>query len=215
MIIQLNNTTFYTHTPNLTDLFIHCPEKSQKKRRIDGFNNITVKTGCRANLNKHVFTSGIEVEETIILKQDNLYLHLIDILEVEIEEENKFLELIEDEQQRTRKPVDIVDVQKKFHFKMLQKKNGLFQNILGSASGITTLVVLLVVAVLLYIFCVKKRGREGQSTTFYYFDTLQERVNFATESERTVSTDLTDLNRPSQDSETRIEPRIKNIHRHS
>ena len=175
VIIQLNSTTFYTYTPNKTDLFIHCPEKAQEKKRIKGFNSITLNTGCRANLDKHVLTSGIEVEETIVLKQNNLDLHLLDILKVEIEEENEFLELIEDEQQRTRKPVNIVDVQKKFHLKMLQKKNGLFQNILESVSGIRTLIVLLIVAVLLYKFCVNKRERRNQSNTFCHYDTLKKK----------------------------------------
>ena len=189
--------------------------KTQEKRRINGFNIITLKPGCRANLDRHVFTSGIEVEETIVLKQNNLDLHLIYILEIELEEENEFLELIEHEQQRTRKPIDIADVQKKFHLKLLQKKASLFPHILGSASGITTVIVLLVVAVLLYRFCVKKRAKQGHTNTFCHFDTLQERVNLAADSNRIISTEFTDITRPASDSETRNESRIKTIDIHS
>ena len=31
VIIQLNSTSFYTYTPNQTDLFINCPESKQEK----------------------------------------------------------------------------------------------------------------------------------------------------------------------------------------
>ena len=76
IIIQLNSTTFYTYLPNNTDLFVNCPEDKQQKRRLTGFNIITLEAGCRASLEKHVFTSGIEVEEEIVLKQNALNLHL-------------------------------------------------------------------------------------------------------------------------------------------
>ena len=117
VIIQLNSTSFYTYTPNQTDLFINCPETKQEKLRISGFNIINLKRVCRSSLNRHVFTSGIEIEENNILKQNNLNLHLNDLIKVQEYEENEFLQLIKEEQHKTRKAVNIVDVRKKFHLK--------------------------------------------------------------------------------------------------
>ena len=85
---------------------------------------------------------------------------------------------------------------------MLQKKNRFFQNILGSASGITTIVVFLVIAMLLYKFCIKKREKRNQSNTFCHFNTLKEEINLATE-----FTELTDEEKPALDSEVKKEQR--------
>ena len=87
MIIQLNSTSFYTYTPNQTDLFVNCPERKHEKTRIGGFNIIYLTPGYRSSLNQHVFTSGVEIEENIILKQNNLNLHLKDLIKVQDAEE--------------------------------------------------------------------------------------------------------------------------------
>ena len=173
VIIQLNSTSFYTYTPNQTDLFINCPEDKHEKLRIKGFNIISLKPGCRSSLNRHVFTSGIEIEEEIILKQNNLNLHLTDIIKVQEYEENEFLQLIKEEQQRTRKPVDIVDVRKKFHLKQLQKKSKI-NTIFGTTSSIVTLIILIVTAFLLYKFCIK--GYRKQGNNICHFNRIEERV---------------------------------------
>ena len=68
--------------------------------------------GCRSSLNQHVLTSGVEIEDNIILKQNNLNLHLRDLIKIQEYEENEFLKLIEEEQGKTRKPIHIVDVRK-------------------------------------------------------------------------------------------------------
>ena len=49
-------------------------------------------------------------------------MHLKDLIKVQEYEENESLQLIEEEQKRNRKPVNIVDVRKKFHLKQLAKK---------------------------------------------------------------------------------------------
>ena len=95
IIIQLNSTTFYTYTPNQTDFFVNCPEQKQEKDRIKGFNIISLKAGCRAALERHVFSSGIEIEESIILKQNSLNLNLKDLLKLEDQQEEEFLKLIQ------------------------------------------------------------------------------------------------------------------------
>ena len=87
VIIQLNSTAFYTYTPKQTDLFVNCPEQKQEKDRIIGFNILTLKSGCRASLDKHVFSSGIEIEESIVLKQNTLNLNLKDLFELKGQQE--------------------------------------------------------------------------------------------------------------------------------
>ena len=105
-------------------------------------------------------TSGIEIEENIVLKQNNLNLHLTDLIKVQEYEEDQFLQLIKDEQKRTRKPVNIVDVRKKFHLKQLQKKSKI-NTIFGTTSSIVTLIVLVITAILLYKFCIKGSKNKG------------------------------------------------------
>ena len=174
VIIQLNSTSFYTYTPNDTDLFINCPEAKQEKTIVNGFNIINLKPGCRSSLNRHVFTSGIEIEEDIILKQNNLNLHLRDLIKMQAYEENEFLQLIKEEQQKTRKPVDIVDIRKKFHLKQLQKKNKI-NTIFGGASSAVTLIILVVLVILLYKFCTKNRRQNNIES---HFNRISERVQF-------------------------------------
>ena len=173
VIIQLNSTSFYTYTPNQTDLFINCHGSKQEKIRIDGFNIISLTPGCRSSLNQHVFTSGVEIEENIILKQNNLNLHLRDLINVQDFEEREFLKLIEEEQDKTRKPIDIVDVSKKFHLKQLSKKSKL-NTIFGTSSTIVTLIILLIGAIILHRFCMKKYRRTQNNVG--HFNRISERV---------------------------------------
>ena len=172
VIIQLNSTSFYTYAPNQTDLFINCPKNKQEKNRIVGFNIINLKPGCRCSINQHVFTSGIEVEEDIILKQNNLNLHLKDLIKVQEYEESAFIELIKEEQENSNKPIDIVDVRKKFHLKQLAKKSRI-NTIFGTTSSVITLAVLVVSGILLYKFCCK--GTRRQNKIINHFNRIQER----------------------------------------
>ena len=173
VIIQLNSTSFYTYTPNHTDLFINCPETKQEKLRIRGFNIINLKPGCRSSLNRHVFTSGIEIEENIILKQNNLNLHLNDLIKVQQYEENEFLQLIKEEQHRTQKAVNIVDVRKKFHLKQLQKKSKI-NTIFGTTSSAVTMIILVIAGILLYKFCLRNSHR--QQSNACHFNRIEERI---------------------------------------
>ena len=173
VIIQLNSTSFYTYTPNQTDLFINCHGSKQEKIRIVGFNIISLTPGCRSSLNQHVFTSGVEIEDNIILKQNNLNLHLRDLIKVQEYEETEFLKLIEEEQDKTRKPIDIVDVSKKFHLKQLSKKSKL-NTIFGTSSTVITIIVLVISAILLQRFCAKKYGRTKNNVT--HFNRINEHI---------------------------------------
>ena len=141
--------------------------------RIRGFNIINLKPGCRSSLNRHVFTSGIEIEENIILKQNNLNLHLNDLIKVQQYEENEFLQLIKEEQHRTQKAVDIVDVRKKFHLKQLQKKSKI-NTIFGTTSSVVTMVILVITGILLYKFCLRNSHR--QQSNACHFNRIEERI---------------------------------------
>ena len=121
---------------------------------MDGFNIITLTPEYRSSVNQRVFTSGVEIEDNIVLKPNNLSLHLKDLIKVQDYEEQEFLKLIEEEQDKTRKPIDIVDVSKKFHLKRLSKKSNI-NAIFGTSSTIVTVIALVISAILLQRFCAK------------------------------------------------------------
>ena len=91
------------------DPFINCAETKYDKMKIDGFDIINLKPGCRSSLDRHDFISEIEIEDNIVMKQYNLYLHLAILIKVQ-EYENEILLLIKEEQQESRGPIDIVDI---------------------------------------------------------------------------------------------------------
>ena len=99
---------------------------------------MTLIPGCRAALNHHVFSSGILIEEEINLKQNNLHLNLIELINVENLEEKELIELIKEEQAISTKPLEIVDVEKKYKLKRIQKHNKLYGTLFGSFSTIIT-----------------------------------------------------------------------------
>ena len=189
IIIQLNSTTFYTYTPNQTDLFTNCPEEKQDKNRITGFNIITLKPGCRASLDKHVFSSGIEIEEAITLKQNNMNLNIKDLVKLEGQQEDEFIQLIKEEQRNSKMPVKIVDVTRKYHLQLLKKKGNLHTGILSTGLSMTTIIILVVVAVLVHRACRKKSTQNPPATnTIFHYDREQERVHMTPNIDTTAST---------------------------
>lgn len=106
---------------------------------------MTLIPGCVAALNHHVFLNGILIEEEINLKQNNLHLNLIKLINVENLEETKLIELIKEEQAISTKPLEIVDVEKKYKLKIIQKHNKLYETIFGSFSTLITLVILVII----------------------------------------------------------------------
>ena len=64
-----------------------------------------------------------------------------DLIKVQEYEENAFIELIKKEQEVSKKPIDVADIRKKFHFKQLAKKSKI-NTIVGTTSSISTLAVL-------------------------------------------------------------------------
>ena len=97
------------------------------------------------------------------------------MIKVQEYEETEFLKLIEEEQDKTRKPIDIVDFSKKFHLKQLSKKSKL-NTIFGTSSTIVTLIVLVISAILLQRFCAKKYGRTRNEIT--HFNRINENILF-------------------------------------
>ena len=194
VIIQINSTTFYVFTPNSTDIFITCPERIQEKEKLSGFNIVTLIPGCRAALNHHVFSSGILIEEEINLKQNNLHLNLIELINVENLEEKELIELIKEEQAISTKPLEIVDVEKKYKLKRIQKHNKLYGTLFGSFSTIITFVILIIIGILIFR-CVRKKtsnGNQGKGNTY---------VNYSNASERILHTSTPNTTTTSVDSE--------------
>ena len=121
---------------------------------------MTLIPGCRAALNHHVFSSGILIEEEINLKQNNLHLNLIELINVENLEEKELIELIKEEQAISTKPLEIVDVEKKYKLKRIQKHNKLYGTLFGSFSTIITFVILIIIGILIFR-CVRKKTSNG------------------------------------------------------
>ena len=159
MIIQLHSTSFYTYTPNQTDFFINCHGSKPEKIRIDGFNIISLTSRCLSSLNQYAFISGVEIENNIILKQNDLNLHLRDLIKIQEYQETKFLKEFEEEQDETRKPIDMVDVSKNFHLKQLSKKNKM-NAIFGTSSTVVTIILLVISAIILNRFCAKNMAEQ-------------------------------------------------------
>ena len=142
-IYQLNSTSFYTYTPTLTTLFVNCEKGKQEKYEIEAYNIIQLKPGCKASINKHIFSSGIEIEQATNIKQTNIKLHLKEILDITEDEEEDFIKLLEEEQTIGTKPVTIIDVKKKYDLHILSKKNHFITKLFGAISTIITIVILI------------------------------------------------------------------------
>ena len=112
VIMQLNITIFDIYTPNQTDMRVTCPEGKQTKEKFKEFTIVTLNPGCRANNNSHVFASGIEVEETITVKQNNFNLHLKELVDMQGDQEKELLRIIKEKTLINEKPIDIVDITK-------------------------------------------------------------------------------------------------------
>ena len=94
------------------------------------------------------------------------------MIKVQEYEESAFIELIKEEQESSNKPIDIVDVRKKFHLKQLAKKSRI-NTIFGTTSSIIILAVLVASGILLYKFCCK--GTRRQNKIINHFNRIQER----------------------------------------
>ena len=197
VIIQINSTTFYVFTPNSTDMFITCPERIQEKQKLKGFNIVTLIPGCRAALNHHVFSSGILIEEQIDLKQTNLHLNLMELINVEDLEEAELVDLIKEEQAISTKPLEIVDVEKKYKLRRIQKKNKFYGTLFGSFSSIITLITFIIIAILIYR-CIRKKTNHtnhpchGRGETFINYTAPDKIQLTSTPNTTTTSVDSDD-----------------------
>ena len=97
----------------------------------------------------------MEIEDNIILKQNNLNLHLRDLIKVQEYEETEFLKLIEEEQ--------------------LSKKSKI-NTIFGTSSTVITIIMLVISAILLQRLCAKKYGRTKNNVT--HFNRINENILF-------------------------------------
>ena len=162
VILQLNSTTFYTFSPKPTNIYISCMFEDQEKMEIKGFNLVTLKPGCKASIDDHIFTSGIEFEEEVKIKQNNLHLYLTDLVDIKDNEEKEFLEMLEEEQKIGTKPQDIIDVKKRYHLKLIEKKSKILKKIFGSTSIVTIIFIgILMTIIIRRCFLKRKPIKEG------------------------------------------------------
>ena len=190
VIIQINSTTFYVFVPNTTDIFVTCPERIQEKRKLAGFNIVTLIPGCRAALNHHVFSSGILIEEKIDLKQNNLHLNLNELFDIGKMEESELISLIKEEQKISTKPLEIIDVEKKYQLKRIQKRSKTFGTIFGSLSSLITLIVFIIIGILIYRCIRDKRyqSKENRGNTFISYHDTTDKSQYASTPNNTIST---------------------------
>merc|ERR1712240_839757 len=75
------------------------------------------------------------------------------------------------------KPLQIVDVEKKYKLRRIQKRNKFFGTLFGSFSSIITFVILIIIGVLVYR-CIRKKAEHenhGKGDTFVNYNTLSDK----------------------------------------
>ena len=96
-------------------------------------------------------------------------MHLGDLIDIGEEDANEFIKLVKEEQSKNQTPIDIVDIKKKSHLKIWTKK--LYNTVFGSMSGLTTLIITIIIGILLYRFCVKRKkpssAKSNDGIAFY------------------------------------------------
>ena len=163
-IYQLNSTSFYVFTPTKTTLTINCREKTVEKHEIQNYLIISLEPGCRASLNKHIFSAGIEIEEGISIRTTQLHLRLTELVNIKEEDEKEFLTLLKDEQAIGNKPINIVDVKKKYELKVLSKHHNLMTNLFGSLTSIALFAIAIYILIWLYKRYRKTNKKENGNT---------------------------------------------------
>ena len=95
MVHQINTTSFYVYIPKSTIMYVTCSNKQEEeKHEIWGYSIITLKPGCKASIQEHIFSAGIKVEEKTSLKYMNININLRDLLKIGKQEEAELLEII-------------------------------------------------------------------------------------------------------------------------
>ena len=95
------------------------------------------------------------------MKQTNLQLNLLELIKVEDLEEAELVELIKEEQAISTKPLEIVDVEKKYKLRRIQKKNKFYGTLFGFFSSVITFVALIIIVIFVYR-CVRKETNHTQ-----------------------------------------------------
>ena len=129
MIVQLNSTSFYVYVPQRKDLYISCISPNQDRHEIKGFNIISLKPVCRASMNNYIFITGIKIEANVGLKLNNLLIHLTDLIDIEEKGQETCIQLHEKEQTIGQRPVNVVNIMKKYHLKRVTKSNRLYDKL--------------------------------------------------------------------------------------
>ena len=104
----------------------------------------------------------------------------MELSNIENLEEKELLELIKEEQSISTNPLQIVDVEKKYKLRRIQKRNKFFGTLFGSFSSIITFVILIIIGVLVYR-CIRKKaehGNHGKGDTSVGYDTTPDKIKF-------------------------------------
>ena len=115
-------------------------------------------------MNNHMFTSGIEIEDDIGLKLNNLQLYLTDLIDIDVMEQEIFINLLKKEEMVGKKPVNVVDIIKKYHLRRVTKSNRLHNNPFGGFSSKITVIVIIALKLLIKRYCNKNTTRKPSQT---------------------------------------------------
>ena len=102
----------------------------------------------------------------------------MELSNIENLEEKELLELINEEQSISTKPLQIVDVEKKYKLRRVHKRNKFFGTLFGSFSSILTFVIFIIIEVFAYR-CIRKKaehGNHGKGDTFVSYNTTPDKI---------------------------------------
>ena len=158
MVHQINTTSFYVYIPKSTIMYVTCSNKQQEeKHEIWGYSIITLKPGCKASIQEHIFSAGIKVEERTSLKYMNININLRDLLKIGRQEEAELLEVIHQEGMLGNQPAKITAVKKKYNLRKLQKHNRINSEIFVSTYSIIVIAIIIIAAIMIRRRCTRNR----------------------------------------------------------
>lgn len=163
--IQLNYRTFLTYNKEATLLSIHCIDSTGKEsslffghpKRISGYNEIRLGTGCSASTKQYVFRTALSFDEVETkIKFVKVRVDMKSIINYEESDSGIIKEIIHDELSKgDRFPIS--DIMKKYGLKKLDKHTATTIKIFGSSISLTTIALIIIVVVIIIKKCGKHK----------------------------------------------------------
>ena len=88
------------------------------------------------------------------------------MINIEDNEQETFINVLKTEQTIGNKPVNVVDIMKKYKLKHIAKSNKMYNNMFSGFSSIITIIIIIAIILLIKRYCSKKHNKERKSETF-------------------------------------------------